>query len=345
MNLSTQKTALTYDDVLLVPSRGKVKSRKDIMMEWSPVIPANMASITGRQMFIHNINMNHPAILNRYAPENDIIECAKYAISRFRNKNVIYGISIGLWSTEVYELLKNIYQYVKISDDLPNTIHVCIDIAHGHCSKMEQTISAIKDRFPKLHIIAGNICTVDAAKDLVKWGADIVKVGVGNGSLCTTRLATGCGYPQLSAISDIYEGLIYAERSAKIIADGGIRNPGDIAKAIGAGADYVMTGSMFAGTDMTPMTENQSNSTYQGMASAETKLKYGLEEDFIEGVSKPVKYKGAGSTEKVFKTIDDGLRSAISYCGHASLSCFKGRGYFVKVSPSTLIENHPHFNG
>jgi IMP dehydrogenase len=228
---------------------------------------------------------------------------------------------------------------------------IIVDTAHGHSLNVLRTVSELKKRYP-IDVIAGNIATADAAKALIDAGADAVKVGIGPGSICTTRVVTGVGMPQITAIMNAVEG---ANGQVPVIADGGIRLSGDIAKALAAGADCVMLGGLFAGLDESPgelvIHRGRRFKTYRGMGSAGAMTlgssdRYGQASikdtrKFVpEGVEGRVPYRGKLS-EFVYQMVG-GLRSAMGYCGSASLAEFRREARFVRVSGATVVENHPH---
>ncbi len=232
---------------------------------------------------------------------------------------------------------------------------VAIDTAHGHSEAVIKMVETIKSKFPELDIIAGNVATPEATRDLIKAGADCVKVGIGPGSICTTRIIAGVGVPQLSAIMHSYDEA--AKTNTPIIADGGIKFSGDIAKALAAGADSVMIGSLFAGVDESPgemvILEGRQYKTYRGMGSlgamtgpdgssdryfqdAEDEIK-----KFVpEGIEGRVPYKG--KLAEIIYQLTGGLRAAMGYCGAANIEALKNDTNFVKVSTAGLRESHPH---
>ena len=229
---------------------------------------------------------------------------------------------------------------------------ITVDTAHGHSQGVLDMISAVKKKYPELNLIGGNIATAEAAKALIKAGADVVKVGVGPGSICTTRVVTGVGVPQLSAIMEIAE--ITQKEGIGLIADGGIKQTGDIPKAIAGGADAVMLGSMFAGVDEAPgetiIYESRKFKSYRGMGSITAMAKgskdryfQDVEDDIKklvpEGIEGRVPYKGTLS-EVVFQ-MTGGLKASMGYCGAATMDELK-KASFVKISPASMRESHPH---
>ena len=215
-----------------------------------------------------------------------------------------------------------------------------IDVAHGHHKNVKDALSLLKSRF-SLAVIAGNIATSQAAISLTDWGADCLRVGIGGGSLCTTRIKTGFGIPNISTIQNISDILQLNNLNIPIIADGGIRSSGDIAKALAAGADTVMLGSLLAGTFESPGDILKDGyKRYRGSASLETKIKHGQKERNVEGVSTRIKYKG--TVEKVIDSLADGLRSAFSYTGARNISQYHAKAEFVYVTNAGMKEAKPH---
>ena len=230
---------------------------------------------------------------------------------------------------------------------------ITVDSAHGHSEGVLTMVKAIKERYPKLDIIAGNIVTEDAAVALVDAGADALKVGVGPGSICTTRVIAGVGIPQITAIIDVAR---YAHsKGIPVIADGGIKYSGDIAKAIAAGADVVMLGSLLAGCEESPGEEiiyqSRKYKIYQGMGSVAA-MKRGSSDRYFqsehkqakklvpEGIEGRVPFKG--KLEDVVYQLTGGLRSSMGYCGTKTIADLKKDGQFVKITQAGYIESHPH---
>jgi IMP dehydrogenase len=229
---------------------------------------------------------------------------------------------------------------------------IVIDTAHGHTKGVVDKLKEVKAKFPKLDVIVGNIATPEAAKYLVEAGADAVKVGIGPGSICTTRIIAGVGVPQLSAVNDVASALVGT--GVPVIADGGIRYTGDIVKAIAAGADTVMVGSMLAGVEESPgetiIFEGRKFKSYRGMGSLEAMQKGSKDryfqdaEDDIkklvpEGISGRVPYKG--NLQEVMHQIIGGLRAGMGYCGAPSIEKLKG-SKFVRITSAGMRESHPH---
>jgi len=285
-----------------------------------PVVAANMKTVTGPEMAIALHKLGAMGILHRFQKSHD--EYQNDCTQLFKN-NCPIDVSVGVNNLDSLVIFEN----NEISSFLRS---ITIDIAHGHHIKMKKQINNLKDWIEnnglanQVDIIAGNVCTSEAVEDLSDWGADIVKVGIGPGSACTTRIMTGYGTPQFSAVLNCTEQK--NKLGIKIIADGGITSVGDIAKALAAGADAIMAGSLFAGTKESPGPKlrkgNYPNETfyksYMGSASYESKLETGNSGKHTEGVSMEIPYKG--SVSYAIKDIHDGLCSAFSYAGASNLT-------------------------
>ena len=227
---------------------------------------------------------------------------------------------------------------------------VVLDSAHGHSQNIIKKVKEVKAAFPELPVIAGNIATGAAAKALIEAGADAVKVGIGPGSICTTRVVAGIGVPQITAISDVYE--VAKEYDIPVIGDGGIKYSGDIVKAVAAGSDVIMLGSLLAGCDESPgefeIYQGRRFKTYRGMGSLAAMEKGSKDRYFQtgskklvpEGVEGRVPYKGPVS-DTVFQLLG-GLRSGMGYCGAKTIADMKERAQFVKITGAGLRESHPH---
>ncbi len=254
------------------------------------------------------------------------------------------GAAIGVTA----DTLERVSALVKNEVDV-----VVLDTAHGHSKGVIEMLKKIKKEFPKLQVIVGNIATAEAAKDLVKAGADAVKVGIGPGSICTTRVIAGVGYPQFSAVYEVAKAL--KNTGVPVIADGGIIFTGDISKALAAGASAIMAGSLFAGVEESPgetvIYEGRKFKTYRGMGSIEAMEKGSKDryfqdaEDDIkklvpEGIVGRVAFKG-GLYEVIYQLIG-GLRAGMGYCGAKDISTLQKKARFVRITQSGIRESHPH---
>jgi GMP reductase len=239
--------------------------------------------------------------------------------------NLVNSIAVSTGITESDQ--QRINETLKLSRSIK---YVCIDVANGYSEKFIEFVARFRERYPDITIIAGNVVTPDVTEELILSGADIVKVGIGPGSVCTTRIKTGVGYPQLSAViecADAAHGL-----GGHIIADGGCTCPGDVAKAFGAGADFVMLGGMFAGTDAGGGEVLDGKIQFYGMSSRAAQSKIGTFKDYraSEGRVVEVQYKGA--VEPIVSDILGGIRSTCTYVGARSLKELSKRTTFVQVN-------------
>jgi len=227
---------------------------------------------------------------------------------------------------------------------------IVVDSAHGHSANVLRVVRMVKDKFPDLQVIAGNVATGAGAKALIEAGADCVKIGIGPGSICTTRIVAGIGVPQITAIMSAYEEAKKA--GIPIIADGGIKYSGELTKAIAAGADVCMLGSMLAGCDESPgdfeLYQGRKYKVYRGMGSLAA-MENGSKDRYFqtnakklvpEGVEGRVAYKG--TVEDTIFQMMGGLRSGMGYCGAKDIKTLQETGEFVKISAASLKESHPH---
>ncbi|MCJ8153651.1 IMP dehydrogenase [Chryseobacterium sp. SSA4.19] len=257
------------------------------------------------------------------------------------NGRLIVGAGVGVGE----DTLERIEALVKAGVDI-----IGIDSAHGHSKGVLDKIAEIRNNYPDLDIVGGNIVTAEAAEDLIKAGANVLKVGVGPGSICTTRVVAGVGVPQLSAIYNVYE---YAStKNVTVIADGGIKLSGDIVKAIASGAGAVMLGSLLAGTDEAPGEEiifqGRKFKTYQGMGSLSA-MKRGGKERYFQSEAKKFVPEGIegrvpskGSLEEVIFQLTGGLRAGMGYCGAKDIEALQKDTKMVMITGSGLKESHPH---
>ena len=227
---------------------------------------------------------------------------------------------------------------------------IVIDTAHGHSANVLKVVKMVRDAYPDLGVIAGNVATGEATRALIEAGVDAVKVGIGPGSICTTRVVAGIGVPQITAIMDSYN--VAKEYGIPVIADGGIKYSGDMTKAIAAGANVCMMGSIFAGCDESPgsfeLFQGRKYKVYRGMGSIAA-MENGSKDRYFqqdakklvpEGVEGRVAYKGSVE-DTVFQLIG-GIRSGMGYCGAKTIEDLKENGHFVKISAASLKESHPH---
>jgi IMP dehydrogenase len=342
------KEALTFDDVLLLPRFSKVlPSNTDISINLSkniklsaPFLSSAMDTVTESAMAVAMAKSGGIGIIHRNL---DIKKQAK-EILKVKKKNLIVGAAIG---TSI-EDLKRAKLLIDSGVDL-----IVIDTAHGHSEKVLDILSKVKKSNYKIPICAGNIATAEAAKKLYNSGADIIKVGIGPGSICTTRMVAGIGVPQITAVMEVHKAL--KGRKVKIISDGGIKFSGDIAKAIAAGADAIMMGSIFAGTDESPgkkfKVKNKLFKQYRGMGSIGAmsagssnryfQKNYKDKSKFVpEGVDGRVEYKG--NVSKIIYQLKGGLRSSMGYVGAKKIKDLKKNAKFIKITKAGFYESMVH---
>lgn len=358
----------TFDDVYLVPAYSEIESRSEKCIDLSssvsplvpaskmkvPIIAANMDKICDVEMILAMLEVGASGVLHRFMPEDEMLEKIKYIFENGSN-NSCFGFSVGLKTTDSFLKRVNelINEYYKKDNYLAKGVYVVLDVAHGDHSLVLNKIEEIK-KYLSIPIVAGNICTPEAAFHLIEAGANILKIGIGPGAVCSTRVVAGCGYPQLSAIKSIREYIRYRYPHVKLIADGGIKWSGDIVKALAAGADFVMVGSLFAGTTETPgkvltvgHAAERKVKVYSGMASYDSQINhFGKEKKEItpEGVSSFVRYKG--TVKDVVRNVVGGINSGFSYCGCKDLQELHEYGdmttSWIKITNSTIAEGSPH---
>lgn len=370
MKLLDARFALTFDDLMLVPQHSKVKSRKDpdvstnltkLLQLKIPIISAPMNTITESNMMVGMELLGGSSVLHRYMThEEQFQHCQKAIQNGAKNFFVAIGAS-GDFLDRAYRLW-----------DTLGIMNFCVDVANGHSEICLNAVQSLRKKIPTARIMAGNVCSRDGAIRLADVGTDIVRVGVGPGSMCKTRIVTGHGVPQLSAIEECAEVTRYHNLS--VVADGGIRNSGDIVKALAAGADAVMLGGLLAGTDETPgdivdydtalpgaynlskmtilpeLSENWYKKTgryktYAGMASEEGRKFNGwfTEENasFIpEGESTEVPCKGP--VKNIVDNLVGGLKVGMSYAGSHSIKDLQENAEWVRVTPNGFKEGTPH---
>lgn len=272
----------------------------------------------------------------------DIEKQIKYPLSaKDAQGRLVCGAGVGITAN----CLERVDALVKAQVDV-----IVLDSAHGHSANVLHTVRMVKEAYPELQVVAGNVATGEGAKALIEAGVDAVKVGIGPGSICTTRVVSGIGVPQVTAIMDCYA--VAKEYGIPIIADGGIKYSGDMTKAIAAGGNVCMMGSIFAGCDESPGTfelyQGRKYKVYRGMGSIAA-MENGSKDRYFqenakklvpEGVEGRVAYKGSVE-DTVFQLIG-GLRSGMGYCGTSSIEQLKENGQFVKISAASLKESHPH---
>lgn len=337
--------AYCFDDFLLIPRYNEVKSRQDVTLSTrltknitiqSPLISSNMDTVTTSPMMAAMRKLGCVGIMHRFMN-------AKECEDQLWNYQHLLGsvvppvcVSLGV-NGDADELL-DLYCNMDVSV-------ICIDVAHGHSQAVVEMIKKVKAKPHHFEIIAGNVATAEATVELIDAGADAIKVGIGPGSMCTTRMVTGNGVPQLSAIMECAEA---AERhDVPIIADGGMRNSGDIVKALAAGASTIMSGSFFSGTDEAPgdivedFTTKQKFKKYQGMASNDAMIGWkGRYHAAAEGEATHTPLKGP--VEDIVKTLLAGIRSGLTYQGAHDIVELRKNATFRLISKNSVSENGAH---
>ncbi len=330
--------ALTYDDVLLMPQKSDVRSRRDPDLSspltrkvtlQKPFISANMDTITEWEMALSMDRLGAFGIVHRFMSIAE--QC--HQIGRLKEEGAKHiGASVGV-NVEGRERATALVQ--------AGANVLTIDIAHGHSLAMIDILKWMKDSFPEVEVIAGNVASPQACLDLIEAGADAIKVGIGPGSMCTTRVITGCGVPQLTAVALCAE--ITREHSVPLIADGGIKTSGDVVKALAAGAQTVMLGSILAGTIETPGEITGGRKRYRGMASREAQniWRGGVPEGMApEGESTLVPIKGHIDT--VIHELAGGLRSGMSYLNAKQISEMSEQALFLEMTTMGHLESRAH---
>ncbi len=342
------KEALTFDDVLLLPKYSNIlPSETDISVNLTkniklkvPFLSSAMDTVTESSMAVAMGKSGGMGIIHRNL---DIKQQSK-EVAKVKNKKLIVGAAIGTTKEDI--------KRAKILCDSGVDL-IVIDTAHGHSEKVLKTLSKIRRDNHKTPICVGNIATGEAAKQLYNSGANIIKVGIGPGSICTTRMVAGIGVPQITAVMEVSK--VLKGKKIKIISDGGIKFSGDIAKAIAAGADVIMMGSIFAGTDESPgkkfKIKNKFYKQYRGMGSIGAmsagssnryfQKNYSDKSKFVpEGVEGRVEYKG--SVDKIIYQLKGGLRSSMGYIGAKRLEDIKKNAKFIKITKAGFYESMVH---
>jgi len=335
------RESVCFDDVLLEPQKSSINSRSAIDVSTSigahnfrlPIISSPMDTITESMMALTMATSGGLGIIHRYNTIQDQAEIVAEMASIYEDLNSSHRSSISAAigaSSDFMERAATLYG--------AGARILCIDVAHGHHSLVERALKTLRDSYgDKITLIAGNVATAEGFHDLSQWGADAIRVGIGGGSICSTRIQTGHGVPTLQSVLDCRT----VDSDAKIIADGGIKNAGDVVKALAAGADFAMLGSMLAGTRETPgQIINNQYKVYRGMASPEAQIAWKGEARSLEGVSTTVSLKG--DVDDVLNKISKNIRSGLSYTGALNLSEFRAKARFIKQSPSALMESNTH---
>lgn len=345
--INIRPMGLTFDDVLLVPKKTPLESRSSVDLTShltpkitlkTPIISANMDTVTEGRMATEMARVGGIGIIHRFLS----IEAQVAEVKMVKTEGFLVGAAIGIKG----DYIDRTAALVKAGCDV-----IVIDIAHGHSDFLIASLKELKKQFKNTEFIAGNVATAEAAKELIENGADAIKVGIGPGALCTTRIIAGSGVPQITAIMETAE--IAKKHSIPIIADGGIRYSGDIVKALAAGASTVMIGALFAGCEESPaLTFYRNSEKYKltrGMASLsanyerqlkDTSIRKDIKEYAAEGVEAIVSYKG--NVGHLMTQFIGGVRSGFSYSGSRTIEELWKNAELIQISQNALIESHPH---
>lgn len=334
---------LCFDDVLLQPRYSEIESRTEIdignvLIDNDnhfcrldlPIISSPMDTVTESEMAKAVISCGGAAIIHRY---NTIEEQLSILDASWPVAAPV-GVAVGVQGDYLERAVAACAAGAKI---------ICVDVAHGHHILMKNALKNLKERLPAgIHIMAGNIATHEAFNDIASWGADSIKVGIGGGSICSTRIQTGHGVPTLQSVMQCCAPA--SVKNIKLIADGGIKNSGDIVKALAAGADFVMLGSLLAGTDESPgqmITTPQGNvKVYRGMASKEAQREWKGSVSSREGISTHIPYKG--SVRTILEELKTGIRSGFSYSGVKNLTDLQTYATFIQQTSASCKESNTH---
>lgn len=334
------KNTLSYDDVLLVPQYSDIRSRTEVSLDADlgnglllsvPIFSSPMDTISEAPMAMAMNKHGGAAIVHRYNSIQEQCRLVNMAHDAGGCKNI--GAAVGI-SDDFLLRAKMLKQ--------SGANFICVDVAHGHHILMKEALAALREELGlNFHIMAGNVATLQGVNDLADWGANSVRCNIGGGSICSTRIQTGHGLPGLETIFECAK----TDRNVAIIADGGIKNSGDMVKAFAAGADAVMCGSIFSGTDETPgkvMEESDGTrwKNYRGMASKEAQVNWRGRYSSHEGVSTRVPYRG--SVGALLEDLERGIRSGLSYSGVRNIAELQAKAKFVIQTSSGLGESKTH---
>jgi len=342
-------SSVCFEDVLLKPGYSTIESRAEVSLNSSlndyelslPLISSPMDTVTEASMASVMFDCGGLGIIHRYNCIDDqqkhIEEAWEEMATTFLGAaddfEPLIGAAIGVSGDYMERASACVSAGARI---------LCVDVAHGHHVLVKKALKKLRKKFGSpVHIMAGNVATLKAFNDLADWGAESVRVGVGGGSICSTRVQTGHGVPTLQSIIDCAQ----SDRGAMLIADGGFKTSGDIVKALAAGADFVMLGSLLAGTDETPgdIFENihgDKYKAYRGMASKEAQMEWRGNTSSLEGVATTVPYKGRVSF--ILGELERGIRSGLSYTGAKNLAELQTKASFIRQTAAGQIESSTH---
>lgn len=329
------KDSLCFDDILLIPQYSEISSRKNVDIEMHgykfPIVASPMDTVCEWQMASAISNEGGIGIIHRYMNTTERLVSIHAAVDASKNKK---GVGVALSSLECLHT-----EFIDDAIEL-GCNWFCIDTANGHGEAAIRAVKHLRAYYPGINIMVGNVATAEGYAKLSEAGADAVRVGIGGGATCITRIVSGHGMPTLQSIMDAYEYKINNNIKTLIIADGGLRTSGDIVKAFAAGADLVMLGSMLAGTEEAPGDLIEGFKELRGMASGEAQMDWKGQVSVVEGVSTKIKYKGF--VNDIFEQIKGGIGSGCSYSGVSKLSELAEKSEYTVVSQASLSESKPH---
>ena len=338
------RKTLSYDDVLLKPQYSDIKSRSEVDITSklgsnialsTPILSSPMDTVSESKMAVCMSDAGGAAVIHRYNTISEQANLVSLARQQCAN-DLIVGAAIGVSG----DYLNRAAVLSAVGVDF-----ICVDVAHGHHISMKEALTSLRSLLgDELHIMAGNVATLEGVNDLSDWGADSVRCNIGGGSICSTRIQTGHGMPGLETIFECAQ----TDRDVKIIADGGIKNSGDIVKALAAGADAVMVGSLLAGTSETPgsVMKDATGHTwkeYRGMASKEAQMEWRGKYSSFEGVATRVPFRGPA--KEIIEDLCRGIKSGLSYSGARTISELQSKCEFVQQSAASQSESATHIVG
>ena len=337
------REALTYDDVLLVPQYSDIESRKEVSIgNWLdeerglwfdlPLIASPMDTVCEDKMAIAIGKMGGLGIVHRYNTIEQQVKMASNIFEKLDTHKVGFAIGItGDYLNRARALVED--EGAKI---------LCLDVAHGDHILMKKALITLREKLGNgPHLMAGNVATLEGVDHLADWGANSIRIGIGGGSICSTRIQTGHGVPSLDSVMECSKTF----KNVAVIADGGIRNSGDIVKALGVGCDFAMLGSVLAGSSDTPgqilvSEDGKQHKVYRGMASKDAQIDWRGKTSSLEGISTTIPYKG--STSEIIDQLENGIRSGLSYSGARSIRELWAKAKFIKQTSAGTRESDTH---
>ena len=334
------KEAVTYDDMLLVPQYSDITSRSEVnISSWLddrrsldlPIIASPMDTVSEVDMSVAMAKAGGLAVIHRYNTIPEQGQLVYQAASHISTS--LTAAAIGVTG----DYLERATTVLSLGANV-----LCVDVAHGHHIMMKKALEELRKAFGEnIYIIAGNVCTLEGVNDVSDWGADAVRCNIGGGSICSTRIVTGHGLPGLQTIFDCAR----TDRNVKIIADGGIKTSGDIVKALAAGADFVMCGSLLAGTQESPgqivtLPDGTRAKEYRGMASRVAQMDWRKKSSTPEGVASYIPYKG--SVVDILQDLKGGIQSGLSYTGARTIAQLQHKAEWARQTSAGTVESGTH---